>query len=80
LVNNKLKIKQIKMEITITKTATRLRWYMVNYPESNQSYWELLTDNSEVISNGSVMIPQEIINVWGTDDKIIEDYILSQIV
>jgi hypothetical protein len=67
------------MEITITKTATKLKWYMLNYPISNQSYWELLTNNNEIISNGNVMIPQETIDVWGTDDKIIEDYILSQI-
>jgi hypothetical protein len=68
------------MEITITKIATKIKWYMINYPISNQSYWELLTDNDEIISNGNVMIPQETIDVWGTDDKIIEDYILSKIV
>jgi hypothetical protein len=67
------------MEITITKTATKLKWFMVSYPVSNDSYWELRTDNDELILNGDIMIPQEVIDVWGTDDKVIEDYILSQI-
>lgn len=67
------------MEITITKIGTKIRWYMLNYPVGNQSYWELLTDNDEIISNGNLLIPQETIDVWGINDKIIEDYILSQI-
>jgi len=68
------------MEITITKTATKLRWYMVNYPITNNLCWELKTNDDKSILSGDIMIPQEIINVWGTDDKIIEDYSLSQIV
>jgi len=52
---------------------------MISYPVSNDLYWELRTDNDELILNGNIMIPQEVIDVWGTDDKVIEDYILSQI-
>jgi len=67
------------MKITVTKTATKLSWYMLNYPMTNNSYWELKTNDDELVLKGDVMIPQEIIDVWGTDNKIIEDYILSQI-
>lgn len=66
-------------EITITKTATKLRWYMLNYPESTMSYYELQTEEGEVVTNGNMTIPQEVIDKWGTDDSIISDYIVEQI-
>ena len=67
------------MEITITKTATRIRWYMLNYPESTVSYYELQTENGETVSRGNITIPQEVIDVWGTDDNVIEKYIIEQL-
>jgi hypothetical protein len=67
------------MEITITKVATKIRWYMLNYPESTVSYYELQTESGEMISNGNMTIPQEVIAIWGTDDNVIENYIISQL-
>jgi hypothetical protein len=67
------------MEITITKTATKIRWYMLNYPEGTRSYYELQTESGEVVSNGTLNIPQEIIDVWGTDDSVIENYIIKSL-
>lgn len=67
------------MEITVTKVATKIRWYMLNYPVSNMSYYELQTESGEMVSNGNITIPQEVIDIWGTDDSIIENYIIGQL-
>ena len=67
------------MEITITKTATRIRWYMLNYPEGTTSYYELQTENGETVSRGNMTIPQEVIAIWGTEDSVIEKYIIEQL-
>lgn len=66
-------------EIIITKIATKIRWYMLNYPESTTSYYELQTEEGEIISNGNLIIPQEVIDKWGTDDSVIENYIVEQL-
>jgi hypothetical protein len=52
---------------------------MLNYPESTMSYYELQTEEGEVVTNGNMTIPQEVIDKWGTDDSIISDYIVEQI-
>jgi hypothetical protein len=67
------------MKITITKTATKIRWYMLNYPEGTTSYYELQTESGETVSRGNVTIPQEVIDVWGTDDSVIENYIIESL-
>jgi hypothetical protein len=67
------------MEIIITKIATKIRWYMLNYPESTVSYYELQTESGETVSRGNINIPQDIIDVWGTDDSVIEKYIIESL-
>jgi hypothetical protein len=67
------------MEIIITKTATKIRWYMLNYPESTVSYYELQTENGETVSRGNITIPQEVIAIWGTEDSVIEKYIIESL-
>jgi hypothetical protein len=67
------------MEITITKVATKIRWYMLNYPAGTTSYYELQTESGEMITNGNITIPQEVIDIWGTDDSVIENYIIEQL-
>ena len=67
------------MEITITKVATKMKWYMLNYPVSNISCYELYTEKDEFILNGNITIPQEVIDTWGTDDSTIQHYILEEL-
>jgi|GEM_PF-5167114 len=65
------------MEIIITRKATKIKWYMLNYPKSNISYWELLNDEDEIILIGNTIIPPEVIENWGLDDTVIEKYLLE---
>jgi hypothetical protein len=68
-------------EITIitTKVITKIKWFMTNYPVGTMSYYELQTESGEIVSSGTVNIPQEVIDVWGTDDSVIENYIIGQL-
>ena len=65
------------VNITVTAVATKLVWWMLNYPVSNDCYWSLRNDGEKILAEGNFKIPQEIIDVWGTDDRAIENYLLD---
>lgn len=65
------------VNITVTTVATKLIWWMLNYPISNECYWSLRNENEKILAEGNCTIPQETIDTWGTDDSIIENYLVE---
>jgi hypothetical protein len=65
------------LSIKITAVATKFKWYMLRYPESNECYWALMDDNDKVLADGNHNIPQEVIDTWGTDDGVISEYLIN---
>jgi len=68
-----------EITITTTKVITKIKWFMTGYPVSTMSYYELQTESGEVVSSGTLNIPQEVIDIWGTDDSVIENYIIENL-
>lgn len=47
------------------------------FPSEITVSWKL---SGEAISKeGTMILPQSVIDVWGTDDAIVEDYVLQQL-
>lgn len=47
------------------------------FPSSIEVFWKV---SGDVISKeGTIVLPQEIVQNWGTDDTIVKDYILQQL-
>ena len=47
------------------------------FPDTVEVKWVLTGDN--VIREGFITIPHEVVLDWGTDDSVIEDYVLLQL-
>lgn len=47
------------------------------FPDTVEALWTLSGDNQTF--SGSMIIPHNIVLQWGTDDTILEDYIISQL-
>lgn len=56
------------------KTLTKLVW-KINYPD-NLMYYQLQTDEGILFKEGNWIVPNEVIEVWGTDDNVINNAIL----
>ena len=67
----------MELNIRITAVATKIRWYMLRYPETNSCYWALQDSSDKTLAEGNINIPQEVIDTWGTDDSIIENYLVN---
>lgn len=47
------------------------------FPSSIEVFWKV---SGDVISKeGTIVLPQEIVQNWGTDDTIVKEYILQQL-
>jgi len=47
------------------------------FPDTVEVKWVLTGDS--VIREGFITIPHEVVLEWGTDDSVIEDYVLLQL-
>jgi hypothetical protein len=47
------------------------------FPDTVEALWNLSGDNQTF--SGSMIIPHNIVLQWGTDDTILEDYVISQL-
>jgi len=47
------------------------------FPSSIEVIWQVSGDT--VLKEGVMALPRELINAWGTDDTIIQDYVLAQL-
>ena len=46
---------------------------------SCNSYWEVRNKDGQSLLNGNVLIDESTLAKWGTDDKVIEDLILTKL-
>lgn len=63
---------------TATKLEIRVLTFGLN-STSATTYWSLLTDTNQVVLDGNLVIPSEVFLNWGTDDSIIEDYVIDEL-
>ena len=47
------------------------------FPSSIEVVWQVSGDT--VLKEGTLALPRELISAWGTDDTIIQDYVLEQL-
>ena len=47
------------------------------FPSSIEVVWQVSGDT--VLKEGVMSLPRELINAWGTDDTVIQDYVLQQL-
>lgn len=62
--------------VILGDTAHYIHWKMVGYPSSNLSVYGLYTDSNvnQYLMELNVIIPDSVIEVWGTDDMIIPEW------
>ena len=49
------------------------------FPSEISVFWKVTGIDSDVSKEGTIIIPQSIIDQWGTDDTIIKNYVLEQL-
>ena len=67
---------QIQPVQVVTEVATNLSCYVINYDLQAQSctlYWWLSNNQGTILFNGNYSVPQEILQNWTNDDRIIVD-------
>jgi len=47
------------------------------FPDTVEVFWKLIGDDKTF--EGSMIIPHEIVLQWGTDDSVLEDYVIAQL-
>lgn len=47
------------------------------FPDTVEVFWELI--GGDFSKEGSMIIPHEIVLQWGTDDSVLEDYVIAQL-
>jgi len=47
------------------------------FPATIEIIWQV--SGETVLKEGTMILPRELINQWGTDDTIVKDYVLQQL-
>jgi hypothetical protein len=47
------------------------------FPQTVEVFWKLIGDSNSF--SGSTTIPNSVVSEWGTDDAVIQSYVLSQL-
>jgi hypothetical protein len=47
------------------------------FPDTVEVFWKLIGDSNSF--SGSITIPNNIVSQWGTDDSVIQTYVLQQL-
>lgn len=47
------------------------------FPSQIEIFWKVSGIN--ISKEGSIVLPQSIIDVWGTDDTVVQNYVLEQL-
>jgi len=47
------------------------------FPQTVEVFWKLIGDSNSF--SGSTTIPNSVVSQWGTDDAVIQAYVLSQL-
>lgn len=47
------------------------------FPTNISVTWKVIGDS--ISKEGVIVLPQSIVDVWGTDDTVVKDYVLTQL-
>jgi hypothetical protein len=67
---------QLPLDGTATELEIRVESFPL-FPTEISVFWKV--SGTGISKEGSIIIPQSIINQWGTDDTVIKEYVLQQL-
>lgn len=76
-----IQIKAIKLGLP-PKKATQLLIRTLPfdlYPTTIGLYYEVLTEENEVLANGNLELNEDQVSEWGTDDTVVEKIVLEHL-
>jgi hypothetical protein len=47
------------------------------FPDTVEALWKLMGEDRSF--SGSIIIPHDVVLQWGTDDAVLEDYVIAQL-
>jgi hypothetical protein len=67
---------QLPLDGVATELEIRVESFPL-FPSQINVFWKVSGIN--VSKEGSISLPQSIIDVWGTDDTVVKEYVLQQL-
>jgi hypothetical protein len=67
---------QLPLDGTATELEIRVESFPL-FPSQINVFWKVSGIN--VSKEGTIILPQSIIDVWGVDDTIVKEYVLEQL-
>jgi hypothetical protein len=67
---------QLPLDGTATELEIRVESFPL-FPTEVNIFWKV--SGSEVSKEGIIVLPQSVINAWGTDDNVVKNYVLQQL-
>lgn len=67
---------QLPLDGVATELEIRVESFPL-FPSQINVFWKV--SGTDVSKEGSMPLPQSIIDVWGTDDTVVKEYVLEQL-
>ena len=67
---------QLPLDGTVTELEIRVESFPL-FPSQINVFWKV--SGIDISKEGSILLPQAIIDEWGTDDTIVEMYVLQEL-
>lgn len=67
---------QLPLDGTATELEIRVESFPL-FPEQINVFWKV--SGIDISKEGSIVLPQSVIDAWGTDDTIVKNYVLQQL-
>lgn len=67
---------QLPLDGTATELEIRVESFPL-FPSQINIFWKV--SGIDISKEGSIVLPQSIIDAWGTDDTVVKEYVLQQL-
>lgn len=67
---------QLPLGGTVTELEIRVESFPL-FPTEIHVFWKV--SGIDVSKEGTIVLPQSVVDQWGTDDTIVKDYVLQQL-
>jgi hypothetical protein len=67
---------QLPLDGTATELEIRVESFLL-FPSEINVFWKV--SGSDVSKEGTILLPQSVIDAWGTDDNVVKNYVLQQL-
>ena len=67
---------QVPLDGTATNLEIRVESFLL-FPDKINVFWKV--SGVDTSKEGVITLPQSIVDQWGTDDSIVEEYVLEQL-